>query len=465
MSVWKPDVKSHPGPMYMAIADALADDIQRGRLRFGARLPTHRDLADALGVTVGTVTRAYGEAQFRNLISGEVGRGTFVGGALRPDGGIGRIQNAEPGLIDLSLNRAIQGLTGPDLANAMRRLGETKDLATLLDYQPDAGAPTHRAAAAAWLGTRGLTAAADRVVMTCGAQNAITAVLSALTRPQDTVLTEALTYPGVKSAARLLHLRLEGLALDEEGIVPAALERALRSGGARVLYTIPTLQNPTAAVMSAARRAAVVELCRRYDATIVEDAVYAFLVQGTRPLAELAPERTYYIDSASKLLGGGLRVGMVLAPPGAPVQGAARRLASQVRAASGTVTPLTAELAARWYGDGTAERLAAVQRTEATRRQQLVRRLVEPIPYASHPYAPMIWLLLPEPWRMDDFVFQARNRGVAVTPGSVFAVGREASPNAVRVCLGGIGIDELTRGLGILACLLREPPDAGVSGA
>ena len=287
MTGWMPDLTGRRGPTYLSIADALADDIQAGRLATGTRLPTHRELADALRVTVGTVTRAYGEAQRRNLISGEVGRGTFVGRAAggpgRSEGLFGRVAPMEPGLIDLSLNRAIQGLTGSDLADALRSLAEAEDLDTLLDYQPDPGAPTHRAAAAAWLNGRGLTASPEHVVLTTGAQSAITAVLSCLTHPQDIVLTEALTYPGVKSAARLLHLRLEGLALDEQGIVPAALERALRTTEARVLYAIPTLQNPTTRVMPLERRSAVVELCRRYDVTLIEDSVYSFLVEDAPP--------------------------------------------------------------------------------------------------------------------------------------------------------------------------------------
>jgi DNA-binding transcriptional MocR family regulator len=466
MTIWAPDLTSRRGPTYLAIADALAADIQCGVLALGTRLPTHRELADTLHVTVGTITRAYGEAQRRNLISGEVGRGTFVGGMSRSDALFGRPLPLEPGLIDLSLNRAIQGLKGSDLAEALRSLAEAQDLDGLLDYQPDPGAPAHRAAAAAWLNGRGLTASPEHVVLTTGAQNAITAVLSCLTHPHDIVLTEALTYPGVKSAARLLHLRLEGLEMDEHGIVPAALERALRTTEARVLYTIPTLQNPTTRVMPLERRAALVEICRRYDATVIEDSVYSFLVEDAPPpLVRLAPERTYYLDSTSKLLGGGLRIGIVLAPPGQPVQQAAQRVAAQVRAASGIVTPLTAELARRWYEDGTAERLVVAQRAEARRRQDLAHRLLDPLPYAAHPHAPMIWLPLPEPWRMDDFVFQARNRGVAVTPGSVFTVGRAPAADAVRVCLGSIREERLTQGLAILGDLLRQPPEAAVSGA
>ena len=78
MTIWTPDLRQRTGPRYIAIAEALSEDASGGRLRPGTRLPTHRDLADRLGVTVGTITRAYAEATRRGLVTGEVGRGTFV---------------------------------------------------------------------------------------------------------------------------------------------------------------------------------------------------------------------------------------------------------------------------------------------------------------------------------------------------------------------------------------------------
>src|SRR5438093_9448690 len=102
MTIWTPDLRPRGGPRYLAIADALADDAGAGRLRAGTRLPTHRDLAQSLGLTVGTVTRAYAEAARRGLVSGEVGRGTFVraGARLPPV----PAPETEDGLVDLGAN-------------------------------------------------------------------------------------------------------------------------------------------------------------------------------------------------------------------------------------------------------------------------------------------------------------------------------------------------------------------------
>ena len=112
MTLWTPDLAKHKGPRYRAIADALADDVRAGRLKDGTRLPTHRDLAGTLRVTVGTVSRAYAEAERRGLIRGEVGRGTFVHPGRQGQGEFGMKASLERSLIDLGLNFPVPSLTG-----------------------------------------------------------------------------------------------------------------------------------------------------------------------------------------------------------------------------------------------------------------------------------------------------------------------------------------------------------------
>ena len=84
MTIWSPNLETQAGPRYLAIVRALSDDIDRGVLHAGDRLPTHRELGDRLGVAVGTITRAYAEAERLGLVRGEIGRGTFVTSLGRP---------------------------------------------------------------------------------------------------------------------------------------------------------------------------------------------------------------------------------------------------------------------------------------------------------------------------------------------------------------------------------------------
>src|SRR6266850_6944802 len=165
VTLWTPDLTKRAGPRYRAIADALADDVRAGRLKEGARLPTHRDLAGTLRVTVGTVSRAYAEAERRGLIRGEVGRGTFVHPGGRGDVEFGLKSSREPSLIDLSLNFPVSEAEDRAVAKGLSALARATDLRRLLEYLPHAGTPRQRAAGAAWIGRAGLQTEADRVIV------------------------------------------------------------------------------------------------------------------------------------------------------------------------------------------------------------------------------------------------------------------------------------------------------------
>src|ERR1700680_2853008 len=142
MTSWIPDLTARNGPRYRAIADALAEELRSGRLAAGTQLPTQRDLAWRLHVTVGTVSRAYAEAERRGLVAGEVGRGTYVQhsavvAVVMPGDILGETQ--DPDFIDLTINRPSAAGEAAALAAALRALAAEPDLAALLDYQPPAG--------------------------------------------------------------------------------------------------------------------------------------------------------------------------------------------------------------------------------------------------------------------------------------------------------------------------------------
>jgi DNA-binding transcriptional MocR family regulator len=456
MTSWVPELRQRKGPRYLAIAEALADDAGAGRLRPGARLPTHRELADRLGLTVGTVTRAYAEAARRNLVSGEVGRGTFVRAPAARFAGAGR---AEPGLIDLSSNHPPRGAGDGEsdlLVRALAALSRRKDLGRLLDYPPHGGAPDHRAAGAEWVRRSGLDAEPERVLVSSGNQHGMTAVFAALLGPGDVVFTEALTYPGMKSLAGLLSLRLHGVALDEQGLRPDALAAACRARPPKALYCVPTLQNPTASIMSEERRRQIASVAREHGVLIVEDDVHGRIPErAPRPLSAFAPELSVYLTGTSKVLAPGLRVGFIAAP-----EALVDRIAAAIRGTTWMAAPLMAEIAARWIKDGTAETIVKRKRKEAAARQRLAAGILGRSAGRTHPAAYHLWMGLPRPWRGEVFADAARQRGVGVTPASAFATGRTGVPDAVRVCLGAArDRAELERGLRVLGELLATSPE------
>lgn len=461
--MWNPDLSKHSGARYLAIADAIAEDIEHGRLVSGQQMPTHRELASRLGVTVGTITRAYSEAQRRGLLVGETGRGTYVREDLFGDAFPTVAAAQDDSIIDLSLNIPpvpSGDQLGHELAAALLNLSNRPNLSALVGYQTPTGAERHRAAGAAWVSRSGLEADAERVLVTSGALHAMTVVFSTLTKPGDTVLTESLTYPGMKNLAHLLHLRLQGLAVDEHGIVPEAFERACRSGSARVLYTIPTIHNPLGTVWPEERRREIARIAEAHDISIVEDDVHSFMLEHPPlPLSAFAPEQSYYILTTSKSIAGGMRIGYLLAP-----ERMVERLATSLRATVWMAAPLMAEIASEWIKDGTAELLVEQKRTEAVARQEIARRILHGLRFSAHPISFHIWLELPDPWRNDEFIAQARRRGVLVTPPEAFVPGREEAPHAVRVCLGAARTRiQLEKGLRIIREILQSSPKPNLS--
>lgn len=457
MSNWHPDIAALPGPRYRAIAEAIARDIAAGTLAAGDRLPTHRDLAYRLGVTVGTVTRAYAEAQRLGLLVGEVGRGSFIAQRAPADA----LYHAPPerdGVVDMSLNYPpAEPLAEAALRGSLEALARRNDLAHLLPYGTFDGPEEPRQAVAAWLGRQHrFPVEADRLVLTSGGQHAISAAIAAVAEPGDVVLCGALTWTGIRAIAEMMRLQLRGLAMDGEGVLPEAFDVACRTLSPKALYLIPTLQNPTGTIMGEGRRAALAHIAERYGVPIVEDDIYGFLApDAPAPIATRAPEQVLYLTSLSKSLAPGLRIGCLAAP-----RRFQPRIMAAVRATTWMVPPLMGEIAADWIASGVADTIAENRRQEATRRQAIARAVLGPLAGSASPQAYHLWMKLPAPWRATDFVAEARQRGVLIASTEVFAVGRRHEEEAVRICLGSPSSAEAVRqGLEVLRELIPQATD------
>jgi len=270
------------------------------------------------------------------------------------------------------------------------------------------------------------------------------------------VATEAIVDHGIIGLAGVLHFRLRGLPIDEQGILPEALEAACAGGEIHALCLTPCLSNPTVALMGDERRRQIAAIARRHGVPVVENDVYGYLVEDAPPpLWHYLPEQTHYITSFTKITVSGLRIGY-LAPPA----GAVPRLRQSLRATSWMATPLLAEIAARWITDGTAEELLLWQRAHLARRHDVLEEVLGDFPHTTHRNALHAWLPLPPAWRGETFVSEARVKNVAVTPAEPFVVDRDAIPNAIRISIGAARTaDELHEGLTVLADLLRHQPE------
>lgn len=454
MTIWSPDLSERTGPLYRALADAIGTAIDEGTLGPGDQLPTHRDLSERLGIALTTVTRGYAEAERRGLVQGEVGRGTFVRTRAAWKAGEGEGESGE-GIVDLRANSLLPWALSSELLDRMARRINGGDPVTLFGYGPHAGRRTHREAGAAWITRNGLRTSPDQVLVTTGVQHGMAVVFATLTRPGDAVAVGEVTYSGVRSVARVLGIELRPVRLDEEGLDPESVDEVLSDGAVKALYTIPTLQNPTASVMSEERRREVARIAEGRGVPIVDDDSYGFMLPGVRPLSSYT-DASYYLVGTSKSLIPSLRVGFIRAPTGM-----VDRLAAAVAGTVYMTSPLATDLVVDWLQGETADRVVSWKREQIRSRQAAVRSVLRDADYVAHPSSPHGWIRLPEPWTARLFSEQAALRGVRVSPADEFSVGRDA-PHAVRICVGPVPSRALLEeAVETLAELLGQGPDAG----
>ncbi|GAB1336765.1 PLP-dependent aminotransferase family protein [Streptomyces sp. E-15] len=444
---------------YRGIADRIAADITGGRLRPGQRLPPQRAFARRHGIAPSTAGRVYAELVRRGLVVGEVGRGTFVRAAA-PDGQPGHalVEAAGTPLVNLELNYPTAPGQAELLAPALASLLRPDALGQALRPAAAAGTPAAREAVADLLARSGPRTGPERVLFTGNGRQAIAAALASLVRPGGRVGVEPLTYPLVKEIAARLGLVLVPLATDAEGLVPESVVEAHRATPLSALYLQPTLHNPTSLTTGAGRLRQLADCVHRLGTPVVEDRIWAFLhPAGPPPLAALAPGLTHLVDSLSKRVAPGLTAGFVVAPPGR-VEAVARA----VRSGGWSAGAFALEAAVRWLGDGTVDRLVAAKRQDARRRQRLVAERLAGFTVRSDPAACFAWWELPAPWRADTFTAAARAHGIAVTPGTAFAVGTGRAPDAVRLGLGSVPEPRLARALATLAGVARDGAAADI---
>ncbi|MGZ9719472.1 aminotransferase-like domain-containing protein [Rhizobium miluonense] len=461
MKNWHPDLSRSANPRYIAIADLIEMDLRSGVLAAGDRLPPQRELAKRLNVDFTTVARGYVEAQKRGLVDSHVGRGTFVigGAGAERRGFVSDPRRASA--VDFSMNLP-PDVTDPDVIARMREgmSAVAANLVSLLRYQDFGGLGMDKEAAAVWLGRRSLTPPLERIFITPGAHPTLLAIVGLLARPGDVVLSENITYAGIRSIAAQLRLNLAGLPMDEQGVLPDAFGEACERMRPKALYLNPTLQNPLTLTVPEGRRREIVAVARRYQVPIVEDDAYGFIpLRGPPPIAAIAPDITWHIGGLAKCIGAGLRLAYVVVPDTKN----AWPFVSAMRTGNVMASPLNMALATRWIEDGTADGILRFVRMEAAARQEMVASILPSGSYRADPISFNIWLPLTNGWTRSTFTSHMRNAGLGVVASDAFTVEGPA-PEAVRVCLGGpVGRDRLKGALDFMGHALEGPPEMAAS--
>jgi DNA-binding transcriptional MocR family regulator len=430
MTDWLPDLPANGEPRYLALVQSLESDIASGRVKVGAQLLPQREMASKLGLSVGTISKAYAEAELRGLISGEVGRGTFV-----QRRGLGR--QGRHGASDASTNLALNVPpdTGEDelISSVLAEIISEGELTNLMGYLPHQGLRRHREAIAVWLTSLQVPAEADGVFITHGGQHALSVALSIFASTSDTILTESLTYSGILALSAQCGYRLHGVPIDAYGVIPEALDRAFVDTRARALYCMPTLQTPTGSVMPQERRHAIAAILRKHDVFLLEDDAYSFLPETPQiPVSALIPERSFYIVSFAKCLAPGLRIAGMIVP-----EAFRGRANNAIRATGWMAGPVMAEVVARLIHSGELAKQAKLKREKALVRNELARRILTGwLPDSPTTPGFHIWLPLPAGRTLTALIAEAAQAGIILAPPESTQQ-TEHHDLGIRLCLGG----------------------------
>jgi 2-aminoadipate transaminase len=327
-----------------------------------------------------------------------------------------------------------------------------------LQYSTTEGEPTLRAGLAARISAQGLPTAPDDLLITTGSQQALSLLSTALLDPGDTVLVESPCYLAALQVFGLAGARVVAVPGDDDGVDPAALEELIRRERPKLLYLVPTFQNPTGRTMPTARRAAVASTAARHGLWIVEDDPYGELrYEGervpwiaTHPGAE---DRTVLLGSFSKVMAPGLRLGWLRAPA------ELLRACAVAKQAADLHTPTLNQLAAARYLDVLDAHVAKVRAVYGERRDAMLAGLPEALPDGSSWNRPeggmFLWARLPDSYDTTALLPQVVKQDVAYVPGAPFYAAAP-DPSTLRLCFVtqtpeeiGEGLRRLAMGLGI----------------
>jgi len=440
-------------PKYLALANAIEEAISSGQLSPGQQLPTHRDLAASMGVTVGTITRGYAEAQKKGLICSTVGRGTFVAKDAQGDS-LPELPDKDGNIIDMGLVTPLYSMD-PPIQEGLRQLLDDVYVQKTLRYSDAVGHEYDRKAGAKWLELYGMHVTENAVIICAGCQHALTCILTVLLNSGDGIAVDHLTYPGFKTLAGMLGMKLVPIAMNDEGMDPHALDVACQKEDIRAIFVMPGHQNPTTCCMSQRRRNEIVRVAQKHDLLIIEDC--ACDLSPSRhftPLAALAPDQTILIAGVSKYFGAGLRISYVTASPKLR-----DKLSRAVRNTMWMASPITSRLTSMLINDGSALSSLINKKEEARLRNRLAQDILKDFEVNTLSDGFFMWLKLPEPWTGAQLEIATRERNVSIFCADKFAVGTGSVPRAARLSLTGpADRDELQAGLLIIRELLSSPP-------
>lgn len=448
---WKPDLSKTTGPKYLALIHLLEEDIKSGVLKAGTKLPPQRELADFLNVNLSTISRAFKLCEQKGLLSAAVGSGTFVSSDATAEPVL-LCGNEDGQMIEMGALVPLEA-SNQKVKRHMERLLKRPDALKLFSYGVPESTARQRNAGVAWLQKSGFSTDSTHIVLAAGGQNALTASLGALFGRGDKVGTDPLTYPGVKTAAKLLGIHLIPIQNQNYEMTEEGIRYAVQNENIKGIYVIPDFHNPTTRIMSLETRKMIAEVAKEKHILVIEDGINNLLTEHPLPpIASFAPEQVIYLSSLSKTVSAGLRTAFVHVP-----KRYHEALINALYSMNISISPLLATVSASLIEDGTAEMIVAERKKDIIGRNQIINDILSGYLEESEPTCPLRYLHLPEYFTGKSFEICAKQMGVLVYGAERFSVGNRPAEKSVRISVTSPQtIEDLTDGVKRLKTILCQ---------
>lgn len=426
---WKPRISNKNNSLYKELANQLEKDIKEGSLKPGTMLPPQRELADYLDINLSTVSRAFKLCEQKGLIFGAVGRGTFVASDVTSSAVLLTGKSSEK-LIEMG---AIMPAVEPNhiVMQTFQRLLKEPEAHNILQYDLSEDNVMQKNAAAKWLLRSNYEANPEQILFAAGGQNALAGILTSLFRCGDKIGTNEVIYPGIKSLANMLGIKLIPIPEKTEESFADTLCQVCKKEGVKGLYLIPDYQNPTTMTMDLKKRKEIAKVVQELDLIVIEDAINSLLRENPLPpLATYAKEHVIYVSSVSKTLSPGLRIAFVASP---------KKYYSELSFGfynlNIMVSPFLIEATIRLIHSKEADELLRNRREHTKKRNLKVNEVLRDYKILGDEFCNFRWLLLPEGFTGKSFELCAKNARVQLYSVERFIIGNSLVPAAVRIAV------------------------------
>jgi GntR family transcriptional regulator, regulator for abcA and norABC len=465
-------------PKYKVIIDFIKDQITNGTWPIGSRLPSQRDLAKLFGVNRSTVVTALEELAADGLVEGKLGMGTVVVNntwtLMRSNTPVNWNEQVQLGSHQASLAtvQAINLAESDENLIQMSKGELSKDLFPLEEmkaviqkvgselmpfgYEDPNGNPVLREAISNYLIPKGIIAPPSSILVVSGALQALHLISIGLMERESTVFLESPSYINSLSTFQSAGMKLQGVPMDKEGILPQLIE-ASRDNRKSVLYCHPTYHNPTGALMGESRRQELLQMAERLQLPIIEDDVYGDLWLDSAPPP---PIKSYdkhgnvlYLGSLSKSLNPGLRIGWIAGP-----QAVIDRLADLKMQTDYGSSSLSQKVAAEWLSSGRYEQhLLNVRKQLRDRRDAALAALDTHLGRYAEWECPeggfFIWVKMNPEISVTDLYRKAFSQGVLINPGRIYATQKLQH---FRLSYANASLDDIVKGIAKLESLIED---------